>query len=83
MSVTISIKTRKEVVDLADRMVKYGIAKSRSHAFNILIEKGIGGVIDEVRLWDRVYEKAEELEAKGYELKHGSLWKILEEGRIE
>jgi len=83
MSVTVSIKTRKEIVELADRMVRYGIAKSRSHALNILIEKGVECVIDEVKFWDQVYEKAKVLEEKGYELKHGSLYKILEGDRIE
>jgi len=32
----------EEIVELADRMVRYGIARSRSHAFNIVIEKGLG-----------------------------------------
>jgi len=39
MSITVSIKVRREIVDLADKMVGYGLAKSRSHAFNILIER--------------------------------------------
>ena len=40
MGVSVSIKVRRELVELADKMVKYGIARSRSHAFNIMIEKG-------------------------------------------
>jgi len=41
MSVTISVKVKREVAELADRMVKYGLARSRSHAINIMIERGI------------------------------------------
>ncbi|MBO3800629.1 MAG: hypothetical protein FGF52_06240 [Candidatus Brockarchaeota archaeon] len=62
-SVTVSVKVRRELMDLADRMVKHGIARSRSHAFNIMIEKGVRGVskvIEEVRLWGSAYEKVEE-----------------------
>ena len=39
MSITVSIKVRREVVELANKMVRLGLAKSRSHAFNIMIEK--------------------------------------------
>ncbi len=30
MSITVSIKVRKEIVEIAEKMVRYGIAKSRS-----------------------------------------------------
>ena len=40
MSVTVSIKVRREIVELADKMVGLGLARSRSHAFNIMIERG-------------------------------------------
>ncbi len=29
-----TIKVRREVMELADKMVRYGIARSRSHAIN-------------------------------------------------
>lgn len=64
-------------------MVKYGIAKSRSHAFNIMIEKGIERVREEVEFWDNAYRKAEELKQKNYTIKHGGLTKLLEEDRAE
>jgi hypothetical protein len=41
MSVSVSIKVRREIAELADKMVKYGLARSRNHAFNVLIEGGI------------------------------------------
>jgi len=40
MSVSVSIRVRREIVELAGKMVKYGLARSRNHAFNILIERG-------------------------------------------
>lgn len=40
MSVSVSIKVRREIAELADKMVKYGLARSRNHAFNVLIEGG-------------------------------------------
>ncbi|MEM3806099.1 MAG: hypothetical protein QXV08_08595 [Desulfurococcus sp.] len=43
-------------------MVKYGIARSRSHAFNIMIEKGLAEVAKEVEYWDNIYRRAEETE---------------------
>ncbi len=81
MSVTVSIKVKKELVELADKMVKYGIAKSRSNAFNIMIEKGIKKVREEVEFWDNVHEKAEEFKRKRVKLKHGKLNDLLKEDR--
>lgn len=81
MSVTVSIKVRKELVELADKMVKYGIARSRSHAFNIMMEKGLAEVVKEVGFWDEVYRRVEELEKQGFKLRHGSLSRILLEER--
>ncbi|MCD6095943.1 MAG: hypothetical protein J7J99_05190 [Thermoprotei archaeon] len=83
MSVTVSIKVRKELVELADKMIKYGIARSRSHAFNVMIERGIKEVLKEVEFWDRVYEKVKELERRRYKIRHGGLSKLLEEDRIK
>lgn len=81
MSVTVSIKVKKEVVELAEKMVLYGLAKSRSHALNLMIEKGLGEVREEVAFWDRVYRKVEELRKRGFTLSHGGLNKLLEEVR--
>jgi hypothetical protein len=48
MSVSVSIKVRREIAELADKMVKYGLARSRNHAFNVLIERGLSEVKREV-----------------------------------
>jgi len=39
--VPVSLKVKKEFVELAEEMVKLGIARSRNHAFNIILEKGM------------------------------------------
>jgi len=82
VSVSVSIKVPKEIVELADKMVKYGIARSRSHAFNIMIEKGLSRVVEEVELWESAYEKVEELRRMNFKIKHGRLNELLKEDRI-
>jgi len=62
-------------------MVRYGLARSRSHAFNILIEKGLKEVMGEVGFWEQVYKDVEELEKSGFKLSHGELNRMLEEER--
>ncbi len=81
MSVTISVKVRREVAELADKMVRYGIAKNRSHAINIMIERGIAHAREEVARWERIHSKVEELRKKRYRIRRGDLWRLLEEGR--
>jgi len=81
MSVSVSIKVRKEIVELADKMVKYGLARSRNHAFNILIERGLPHVKKEVEYWEGVYKRVEELKKRGFKLSHGGLNELLAEDR--
>jgi hypothetical protein len=81
MGVAVTIKVRRELVELADRMVELGLARSRSHAFNLMIEKGLRSVVEEVERWENIYRKAEELERQGFRLRHGGLSRLLEEGR--
>jgi len=81
LSITVSIKVRREVVELADKMVRLGLAKSRSHAFNIMIEKELKEVLKEVEFWENIYREVEELKKQGFVLKHGGLTKLLEEDR--
>lgn len=81
MSVTVSIKVRRELVSLADKMVKLGIAKSMSHAFNLMIEKSLASILEEVRLWEEAVREAEEMLRKGYSIRHGGLSRILGEDR--
>ena len=79
MSVT--IKVRREIVELAEKMVRYGIARSRSHAFNLMIEYGLERVVEEVRFWEKLHEGVEELKRRRYRISHGGLSRLLMEGR--
>jgi len=81
VSVTVSIKVRRELAELADKMVKYGIARSRSHAFNIMIEKGLAEVLKEVEFWEDAHKRVEELERQGFRLRHGGLSELLSKER--
>jgi hypothetical protein len=81
VSVTVSLKVKRELVELADKMVIYGLARSRSHAFNIMIEKGLRNVMREVEFWENVYREVAELKRKGYRIRHGGLSKLHEEDR--
>ena len=82
MSVTVSVKVKKDVLKLVDKMVEYGLARSRNQALNMLIEKGLESIRDEIIYWDEIYRKSEELVKKGFKLSHGGLNKILEEDRL-
>jgi hypothetical protein len=77
---TVSIRVRREVVELADKMVRYELARSRSHAFNILIERGLSEVVKEVGFWEEVYRDVEELEKSGFKISHDGLNRLLDEG---
>jgi len=83
LSVAITVKVRKRVAELADRMVKLGLARSRSHAINIMIERGIERVEEEVSFWERVEERVSQLLKDDRKVSHGGLSKLLEEGRSE
>jgi len=77
----VTIKVKKEIVEIADKLVRYKIARSRSHAFNILIEKGLREVLEEIKYWDNIYKRVEELERQGVVIRHGKLNEILSEQR--
>jgi hypothetical protein len=81
MSAPVSIRVRREIVELADKMVRYGLARSRNHAFNILIERCLSEVKREVEYWESVYRRVEKLKREGFELSHGGLNKLLAEDR--
>lgn len=83
MSMSVTIKLKKDVVELAEKMVKLGIAKSRSHAINMMIERGIKEVRKEVEFWENVYAGVEELKKSGFVVSHGKLSELLYEERAE
>ena len=81
MSVSVTIRVKKELVELANEMVKLGLARSRSHAFNKMIVNGLKKTKEEVEHWKKVMKTAEELKRKGYKIEHGGLSSLLEEER--
>jgi len=58
-------------------MIKLGLVKSKSHEFNIMIERGL----KEVEFWENMYRNVEELKKQNFVLRHGNLNKLLEEDR--
>ena len=83
MSTPITIKVKKEVLKLAEKMIKYGLARSRSHAINIMIEKGLDEIVKEIQFWEELYAGVEKLKKEKYRIRHGGLSEILNEGRAE
>jgi hypothetical protein len=81
VGVAVTIKVRRELVELAEKMVALGLARSRSHAFNLMIERGLRSVVEELERWEGIYRRAEELERQGFRLRHGGLGRLLEEER--
>lgn len=77
MSIPVTVKLKKEIVELSEKMVKYGIAKSRSHAINLMIEQGIRKIIREVELWENADKYVEELMKTNYRISHGGLSTLL------
>ena len=83
MSIPITIKVRKGILELAEKMIKYGLARSRSHAINLMIEKGLSEITEEVQFWEDIRAGVEKLKKENYRIRHGGLSDILNEGRAE
>jgi len=64
-------------------MVRYGIARSRSHAISLMIRHGISKVAEEVRFWEELYDCVEELKRENYKISHGDLSRLLQGERDE
>ena len=83
MSISITIKVKREVLKLAEKMIEYGLARSRSHAVNLMIEKGLAKITEEVQLWEDIHAGVEKLKKENYRIRHGGLSDILNKGRAE
>ena len=83
MSISITIKVKKEVLKLAEKMIEYGLARSRSHAINLMIEKGLAKISEEVQFWEDIHAGIEKLKKENYRIKHGGLSDLLNEGRAK
>ena len=65
MSIVVSIRVKREIVELANEMVKYGLASNRNDAFNKLILKGLDEVKRELSRRKRVLENLRSFEKEG------------------
>ncbi len=65
MAVPVTIRVKREVEELAKRMVELGIARSRSHAYNIMIEVGLREARRMVEEKEAVKRLVEEFMEKG------------------
>jgi hypothetical protein len=61
----VTIKVRKEIVELVDEMIRLGIVENKNQAYNLLIEKGVNEVRKIIAREKKVEELVEEFMKKG------------------
>ncbi len=61
----ITIKVREEVLQVAEELVRLGIAKSRNQALNVIIEAGLPRALRLLERRRRVAELVERFEREG------------------
>ena len=62
---SVTIKVNKKVIEIIEEMIKLGIARSRNHAFNIVIEAGIPKVMELIKHKKKVNELVEKFLQEG------------------
>jgi len=62
---SVTIKVDKKVIEIIEEMIKLGIARSRNHAFNIVIEAGIPKVMELIKHKKKVNELVEKFLQEG------------------
>jgi len=56
---TATIKVSKRVVEVVEEMVRLGVARSRNHAYNIIIEAGLPKALELIKRKREVKELVE------------------------
>ncbi len=79
--VAVSIKVKLEIVEIADEMVKLGIARSRNHAFNLMIEMGLPKALEIIERKRKVMKLVKEFMEKGLPYKRLPTSDDVEEAR--
>ena len=69
------------MLELIDKMIRYGLACRRLHAVNMVIERGLKELRGEIEFWEKIYRDVEELEKQEYVIRHGLLNKLIEDDR--
>ena len=62
---TVTIKVRDEVDVIIEEMIKLGIARSKNHAYNIVIEAGLPKVRELIERKKKVLKLVQEFLEKG------------------
>ncbi len=65
MSVVISIRVKKEVLEVVNEMIRYGLASTRNEALNKIISRGLKEVEKEVKRKRKIRELVEFFEKQG------------------
>ncbi len=65
MSVVISVRVRREVLEVVNEMIKYGLASTRNEALNKIIARGLREIEKEVKRRKRVRELVELFKRQG------------------
>ncbi len=80
-SQTVTIKVSKRIADIVEEMVRLGIARSRNHAYNIIIEAGLPKVMELIEHKRKVRELTERFLREGIPYENLPTVKDVEECR--
>jgi len=78
---TVTIKVSKRIVEVVEEMVRLGIARSRNHAYNIIIEAGLPKVMELIERKRKVKELTERFLREGIPYKNLPTVEDVERGR--
>jgi len=78
---TVTIKVSKRIVEIVEEMVRLGIARSRNHAYNIIIEAGLSKVMELIEHKRKVRELTEKFLREGIPYRNLPTVEDVEEGR--
>lgn len=62
---TVTIKVNRRIAEIVEEMVRLGIARSRNHAYNIIIEAGLPKIMELIECKRRARELTERFLREG------------------
>jgi len=62
---TVTIKVNQRVVEIVEKMIELGIARSRNHAYNIIIEAGLPKALELIERKKKVNELIDKFMREG------------------
>jgi len=78
---TITIKVDRRIVKVVEEMIRLGIARSRNHAYNILIEAGLPKVLELIEHKKKVESLTDKFLHEGLPYENLPTVEDVEEGR--